>query len=74
MGQAGDELTASADQIERRIEDTRNRLSGRLSELELRTREALSLRQRVAQRPWTAVAGALGVGFVVGLLRRRRAA
>ncbi len=74
MGQAGDELTASAEQIERSIQDTRNRLSGRLSELEMRTRDALSIRQRVAQRPWTAVAGAAGLGLVIGLMRRRRAA
>jgi ElaB/YqjD/DUF883 family membrane-anchored ribosome-binding protein len=72
MGEARDELTPTADQIEQRIEITRSRLEGRLSELEDRTRQALSIRQRVAERPWVALAGAAGVGFAIGLLRRHR--
>lgn len=73
MGEAGDQLTRSAEQIEQRIEDTRYRLESRLSELEIRAREAVSIRQRVAQRPWVALAGAAGVGFAIGLLRHNRA-
>jgi ElaB/YqjD/DUF883 family membrane-anchored ribosome-binding protein len=71
MGEAGDELTARAEQIEQQIEDTRGRLETRLSELEGRARQALSIRQRVAERPWVVLAGAVGVGFTLGLFRRR---
>ena len=72
MGEAGDQLTVRAEQIEQDIQHTRNRLEGRLSQLEDRTRQALSIRQRVAERPWVALAGAAGVGLALGLLRRGR--
>lgn len=72
MGEAGDQLTKSAEQIEQRIENARYRLESRLSQLEDRARQAVSIRQRVAERPWVALAGAAGVGLVLGLLRRSR--
>jgi ElaB/YqjD/DUF883 family membrane-anchored ribosome-binding protein len=72
MGEAGDELTTSAQQIERRIEDARYRLENRLSQLEDRARQAVSIRQRVAERPWVALAGAAGLGLALGLLRHKR--
>lgn len=72
MGEAGDQLTTRAEEIEQDIADTRNRLESRLSQLEDRTRQALSFRQRVAERPWTVLAGAAGLGLAVGLLQRKR--
>lgn len=74
MGEAADELTPKAEVIEQRIEDTRNRMQNRLWELEDRTRQALSIRQRVAERPWTVLAGAACVGMLLGLMRKRRRA
>lgn len=71
MGEARDELT-SAEMIEERIEAARNRLTVRLSELEERTRQVVSLRKHVADRPWVALAGAAGIGLALGLLRHRR--
>lgn len=72
MGEAGDQLTDSARQIERRIADARYRLENRLSQLEERARQAVSIRQRVAERPWIALAGAAGLGLALGLLRHTR--
>ena len=72
MGEAADELTPKAAKIEDRIEDTRNRIQHRLWTLEDRARQALSIRQRVAERPWTVLAGAAGVGLLLGLLGKRR--
>jgi ElaB/YqjD/DUF883 family membrane-anchored ribosome-binding protein len=72
MGEAADELTPKAEHIEESIEHTRNRMQNRLWELEDRTRQALSIRQRVAERPWTVLAGAAGVGMLLGLLTKRR--
>jgi ElaB/YqjD/DUF883 family membrane-anchored ribosome-binding protein len=72
MGEAADELTPKAEHIEEQIEDTRSRMQNRLWELEDRTRQALSIRQRVAERPWAVLAGAAGVGMLLGLLGKRR--
>lgn len=72
MGEKADELTPRADLIERRIEHTRNRMQVRLWEIEERARRALSVRERVAERPWTALAGAATIGLALGLLRKRR--
>ncbi len=72
MGEAADELTPKAEMIEERIEHARNRMQLRLWELESRMRQALSLRLRVAERPWTVLAAAAGVGMLLGLMRKRR--
>lgn len=72
MGEAADELTPKAEYIEERIAHARNRMQNRLQELEDRTRQALSVRRRVAERPWTVLAGAAGVGMLLGLLRKKR--
>ncbi len=72
MGEAADELTPKAEIIEERIEHTRNRMQRRLWELESRARQALSVRQRLAERPWTVLAAAAGVGMLLGLMRKRR--
>ncbi len=73
MGEARDELTPNreAERIEQRIAATRDRLEDKLSRLESRTRDMLSVRQKVAARPWAAVGGAAALGFAVGLLRGR---
>ncbi len=72
MGEAGDELTPSAEQIERRIEAARDRLTVRLSQIEERTREVVSLRRHVADRPWVAMASAAGIGLALGLMHHHR--
>ncbi len=59
-------------ELERRIADTRAELGAKLDRLEARTRNALSVRRRVAERPWMAVGAAAAVGFAVGMLRGRR--
>lgn len=68
MGEAANELN-QPERIERQIENTRARLDEKLGRLENRTREAVSIRRRVADRPWTAVGGAAAVGLAFGLYR-----
>jgi ElaB/YqjD/DUF883 family membrane-anchored ribosome-binding protein len=68
MGEATSELN-QPERIERRIEETRARLDVRLGVIEQRARDAVSVRRRVAERPWTAVGGAAALGLAVGLYR-----
>jgi ElaB/YqjD/DUF883 family membrane-anchored ribosome-binding protein len=68
MGEATNELN-QPERIERRIEETRARLDDKLGVLEQRARDAVSIRRRVAERPWAAVGGAAAVGLALGLYR-----
>jgi len=68
MGEATNELN-QPERIERRIEETRARLDDKLGVLEQRARDAVSIRRRVAERPWSAVGGAAAVGLALGLYR-----
>jgi ElaB/YqjD/DUF883 family membrane-anchored ribosome-binding protein len=68
MGEAPDKLN-QPERIEQRIEATRSQLDEKLTALEQRAREAVSVRRRVAERPWTVVGGAAAVGLAVGLVK-----
>jgi ElaB/YqjD/DUF883 family membrane-anchored ribosome-binding protein len=58
-------------ELERKIDDTRARLDENLAAIERKARATMSVRRRVAERPWAAVGSALAVGFVAGLIRGR---
>ncbi|HOC19170.1 MAG TPA: hypothetical protein PKK95_12920 [Vicinamibacterales bacterium] len=68
MGEAADKLS-QPERIEQRIEQTRSRLDDKLSAIEQRARDAVSVRRRVAGRPWTVVGGAAAVGLAAGLVK-----
>lgn len=68
MGEAADKLS-QPDRIEQRIEETRSQLDEKLTALEQRARDAMSVRRRVAERPWTVVGGAAAVGLAAGLVK-----
>lgn len=72
MGQAADQLS-QPERIEQRIEQTRSQLDDKLTAIEQRAREAVSVRRRVAARPWTVVGGAAAVGLAAGLVKGWRA-
>lgn len=68
MGEAADQLN-QPERIEQRIEATRSQLDDKLNAIEQRAREAMSVRRRVAERPWTVIGGAAAVGLAVGLVK-----
>ncbi len=68
MGEAADKLN-QPERIERRIEATRSQLDEKLTAIEQRARDAVSVRRRVAERPWSVVGGAAAVGLAVGLVK-----
>lgn len=68
MGEAADQLN-QPERIERRIEATRSQLDEKLTAIEQRARDAVSVRRRVAERPWSVVGGAAAVGLAVGLVK-----
>lgn len=68
MGEATDELN-QPERIEQRIEQTRSRLDEKLGVIEQRARDAVSVRRRVAERPWTVIGGAAAIGAAVGLVK-----
>ena len=68
MGEATNELN-QPERIEQQIEETRARLDDKLGVIEQRARDAISVRRRVAERPWVAVGGAAAVGLALGLYR-----
>lgn len=68
MGEASDKLN-QPERIEERIEATRSQLDEKLTAIEQRARDAVSVRRRVAERPWTVVGGAAALGLAVGLVK-----
>jgi len=68
MGEAPDQLN-QPERIEQRIEATRSQLDHKLAAIEQRARDAVSVRRRVAERPWTVLGGAAAVGLALGLVR-----
>ncbi len=72
MGEAADELN-QPERIEQRIEATRSQLDDKLTLIEQRARDAVSVRRRVAERPWAVLGGAAAVGLAVGLVKGWRA-
>lgn len=68
MGEAADKLN-QPERIEQRIEATRSQLDEKLTAIEQRARDAMSVRRRVAERPWSVVGGAAAVGLAVGLVK-----
>jgi ElaB/YqjD/DUF883 family membrane-anchored ribosome-binding protein len=61
-------MAETADQIRARIEATRADLDRKLNRLEGKARRELSLKARVAQRPWQFVGVAAGAGLMLGLV------
>ncbi len=61
-------MAETADQIRAGIEATRADLDRKLGRLEGKAREELSLRNRVAERPWQFVGAAAGAGVLLGLM------
>jgi ElaB/YqjD/DUF883 family membrane-anchored ribosome-binding protein len=68
MGEASNELN-QPERIEQRIEQTRSRLDEKLGAIEQRARDAVSVRRRVAERPWAIIGGAAAIGAAVGLVK-----
>ncbi len=69
-------MAETADEIRAGIEATRADLDRKLGRLEGKARDQLSLRNRVAERPWQFVGAAVGAGLLLGLVfggRRKRA-
>ena len=64
-------MDATTDQIKREIEEARERISEKTSELGERIRQTFDWRQQVGERPWAAVGIAAGAGFVLGAASRR---
>ncbi len=62
-------MAEAPDQLEQRIAETRADLEAKLTRLERKARESLSISRRVRQRPWTALGGAVATGVVLGLIR-----
>ncbi len=61
-------MAETADAIREGIEETRADLDRKLSQIEWKAREQLSLRARVARHPWQALGVAAAVGLAAGLL------
>ena len=68
MGEAADQLN-QPERIEQRIEATRSQLDDKLAAIERRARDAVSVRRRVAERPWTILGGAAAIGLAFGLVK-----
>jgi hypothetical protein len=56
------------DEIKREIEQTRERITTNLNQLEHRVRGALDWRSQFDRRPWAFVGGAFGAAFLLGWL------
>jgi hypothetical protein len=54
------------DEIKREIEQTRERISSNLNQLETRVRDVLDWRAQFDRRPWAFVGGAFGAAFLLG--------
>jgi len=54
------------DEIKREIEQTRERISSNLTQLERRVESALDWRAQFDRRPWAFLGGAAGAGFLLG--------
>jgi hypothetical protein len=54
------------DEIKREIEQTRERISSNLAQLEQRVHTALDWRAQFDRRPWAFVGGAFGAAFLLG--------
>ena len=54
------------DEIKREIEQTRERISSNLTQLERRVQNALDWRAQFDRRPWAFVGGAFGAAFLLG--------
>ncbi len=59
-------MDATTDQIKREIEEARERISEKTSQLGERIRQTFDWRQQVGEHPWAAVGIAAGAGFVLG--------
>jgi hypothetical protein len=54
------------DEIKREIEQTRERISSNLNQLETRVRGALDWKTQFDRRPWAFVGAAFGAAFLLG--------
>ncbi len=61
-------MAETADEIRAGIEATRADLDRKLNRLEGKARRELSIKARVAERPWQLVGAAAGAGLLLGLL------
>ncbi len=61
-------MAETADQIRAGIEATRADLDRKLNRLEGKARRELSVKARVAERPWQFVGAAAGAGLLLGLI------
>ncbi len=61
-------MAETADEIRAGIEETRADLDRKLDRLESKARAELSVKNRIAERPWQAVGAAAGAGLLLGLL------
>lgn len=68
----GNELSDSSALVEREIERTRERIAASLARLRTEMSAVTDWRQQYARRPWVFVAGALGVGLLLGLVTGTR--
>ncbi len=63
-------MDTQSEQIVRNIQDSRDRLSQNISELEDRVRAATNWRTYYNRNPWTMLGVALGSGFLLSALFR----
>jgi ElaB/YqjD/DUF883 family membrane-anchored ribosome-binding protein len=72
-GQAGEKIAEIRARAEETLGGARERLRGAGDEVEARARTAArSTDAYVRENPWTAVAVAVGIGYLLGQLGRRR--
>lgn len=72
-GQAGEEIAGARARVEESLGAARERLEGAGADFQARARSAgRSADAYVRENPWTAVAIAAGIGFILGQLGRRR--
>jgi ElaB/YqjD/DUF883 family membrane-anchored ribosome-binding protein len=60
------------DAIRQDIAETRASLEHKLETLETKTRQTLSLKRQVSNKPWMAIGAAVATGFIAAALTRRR--
>jgi len=64
-------MAETTDQLRQEIAETRADLGERLDELATRAEQVGDVRHHVRERPWSSLAVAVALGFVLGRRRRR---
>jgi len=64
-------MAETTEQLRQDIAETRADLGERIDELAARAEQVVDVRHRVRERPWSSLAVAVALGFVLGHRRRR---